>query len=68
MSYFQERKSSNVMKTFTTMLPPKCIVIRAGKELERKAEELVVGDIVKLRTGDKVPGLIAFSLISFVNF
>ncbi len=43
------------MAKFKNMLPPKCKVIREGEEALINARELVVGDIVKLSTGDKTP-------------
>jgi len=54
IEYVQERSTSDVMGKFK-MLPPKCIVIRDGKEDEIKAEGLVVGDIVKVAGGMKIP-------------
>lgn len=55
ISYIQERSSSNVMQTFSKMLPQKCKVIRDGFERELPAEELVRGDLVKFTIGDKIP-------------
>ena len=55
IGYVQERSSSNVMGKFKNMLPPKCRVIRDGIEDEIKAEELVIGDVVKVQGGDKIP-------------
>ena len=55
IGYVQERSSSNVMGKFKNLLPPKCRVIREGMEDEIKAEELVIGDIVKVNGGDKIP-------------
>ena len=37
------------------MMPPKCKVIRDGQLVEIKAELLVLGDIVKIETGDRIP-------------
>lgn len=37
------------------MLPPQCIVVRDGKEREIAAAALVIGDLVKVKGGDKVP-------------
>lgn len=37
------------------MVPAKCLVIRMGRLEERLAGELVVGDLIFLRSGDKVP-------------
>ena len=43
------------MAKFKNMLPPKCKVIREGVEQLINAREVVVGDIVKISTGDKAP-------------
>lgn len=51
----QERSSSNVMAVFKNMLPQLCFVIREGEEKEIEASELVPGDLVHLKMGDKVP-------------
>jgi sodium/potassium-transporting ATPase subunit alpha len=55
MTYFQDRQASAVMSTFKKMLPSYSTVIRNGRELRIPASELVVGDLVKLGLGDKVP-------------
>ena len=55
VTYLLERSSSNVMRQFKKMLPPKCKVIRDGHEDEKKAESLVVGDLVKINGGDRIP-------------
>ena len=55
IGYIQERSSSNIMGKFKNMLPPRCRVVRDGEEDEIKAEELVIGDIVKVQGGDKIP-------------
>ena len=55
VTYLLERSSSNVMKQFKKMLPPKCKVIRDGHEDEKKAESLVAGDLVKINGGDRIP-------------
>ena len=55
VTYLQERSTSNVMKQFKKMLPPKCKVIRDGKEDEKKADQLVIGDLVKINGGDRIP-------------
>ena len=43
------------MSKFKNMLPPKCKVIREGVEQMINAKDLVIGDLVKLSTGDKTP-------------
>lgn len=54
-SYFQNRKSSNLMESFKNMMPTMTTVIRDGKSTKIDAQQLVRGDIVVLKGGDKVP-------------
>ena len=55
IGYLQERSSSNVMGKFKSMMPPKCKIVRNGVEMEIKAEDLVLGDLVIIQGGDKIP-------------
>lgn len=54
-SYFQIAKSESVMEGFKNFIPPKCKVIRDGKEDMINATKLVRGDIVLLFEGGRVP-------------
>ncbi|CAK4076927.1 unnamed protein product [Aphanomyces euteiches] len=54
-SYFQNRKSSNLMESFKNMMPTMITVIRDGKSQKINASLLVRGDIVLIKGGDKVP-------------
>lgn len=54
-SYFQEKKSGDLMDSFKKLLPDLCTVVRDGHPSQVNAESLVVGDIVLLKAGDKVP-------------
>ncbi|CAF2062862.1 unnamed protein product [Rotaria magnacalcarata] len=54
-SYFQEAKSSRIMESFKNMVPPLALAIRNGEKRNLKAEELVVGDLVEVKFGDRVP-------------
>jgi sodium/potassium-transporting ATPase subunit alpha len=54
-SYFQEAKSSKIMESFKKMVPQQATVIRDGKRDMVKAENLVVGDIIEIKLGDRVP-------------
>ncbi|TYZ57510.1 hypothetical protein PybrP1_004353 [[Pythium] brassicae (nom. inval.)] len=54
-SYFQNRKSSNLMESFKNMMPTVTTVVREGKSQKIDATQLVRGDIVVLKGGDKVP-------------
>ncbi len=53
--FFQEYKSERAIKALKQILIPVSIVIRDGKEIEVSSKEIVSGDIVILRTGEKVP-------------
>jgi sodium/potassium-transporting ATPase subunit alpha len=55
-SFLQEKKSSDVMKSFAGMIPKECTVVRGGKVIGgTRPEMLVEGDIIKLDTGAQVP-------------
>ncbi|XP_059138718.1 sodium/potassium-transporting ATPase subunit alpha-like [Physella acuta] len=54
-SYYQEAKSSRIMDSFKNMVPQYAIVVRGGQKLSIRAEELVLGDIVEVKFGDRVP-------------
>jgi len=43
------------MESFKNMVPQYAIVVREAEKLNVMAEELVVGDIVEVKFGDRVP-------------
>jgi sodium/potassium-transporting ATPase subunit alpha len=53
--YIQTSKADATMDSFSKMLPPSAFVWRNGELTEINAEELVVGDIVNVKGGDKTP-------------
>ncbi|XP_028937232.1 sodium/potassium-transporting ATPase subunit alpha-1 [Ornithorhynchus anatinus] len=54
-SYYQEAKSSKIMESFKNMVPQQALVIRNGEKLSINAEEVVVGDLVEVKGGDRIP-------------
>ena len=60
ISFVQEEKSNNAAKKLQGMITNKLDVIRNGVETEVEIEELVPGDIVKLASGDMIPGDVRF--------
>jgi magnesium-transporting ATPase (P-type) len=54
-TYSQEAKSDQLMETFRAMIPESANVIRDGIIAPLKADQLVCGDIIRLKSGDKVP-------------
>jgi len=53
--YFQERKASKLMDSFKGMMPDVVLCVRGGKSIKVEAADLVLGDIVKCKAGDKIP-------------
>ncbi|NP_001296928.1 sodium/potassium-transporting ATPase subunit alpha-2 [Fundulus heteroclitus] len=54
-SYFQEAKSSRIMDSFKKMVPQQAMVIREGEKMQINAELVVLGDLVEVKGGDRVP-------------
>lgn len=53
--FFQEYKAEKAIESLKEMLVPISIVIRDGKEKEVPSKEIVPGDILVLRSGEKIP-------------
>ncbi|XP_049637598.1 potassium-transporting ATPase alpha chain 2 [Suncus etruscus] len=54
-AYYQEAKSTNIMASFSKMIPQQALVIRDSEKKTIPAEQLVVGDIVEVKGGDRIP-------------
>lgn len=55
IGFIQEGKAEKAIEAIRDMLAPNANVIRGGKRMRIKGEQLVPGDIVLLEAGDKVP-------------
>ncbi|KKS38319.1 MAG: hypothetical protein UV01_C0004G0121 [Parcubacteria group bacterium GW2011_GWA2_42_14] len=55
MEMKSRRGTSDALRALFDLVPPKANVIRGGKEMNIPSAEIVHGDIVVLRPGDKVP-------------
>ena len=55
IGFFQEYRAETAIQALRSMITPVSVVIRDGKTITIPARELVVGDIVLLRTGERVP-------------
>ena len=53
--FFQEYRAEKVINSFKSMIMPVSIVIRDGKEKEIPSKEIVPGDLIILRSGEKIP-------------
>lgn len=54
-NFWQDWATSRVMASIGTMLPDQCIVIRNGSHASISALDLVPGDIVVIKQGNKLP-------------
>ncbi|KAK7863673.1 hypothetical protein R5R35_003074 [Gryllus longicercus] len=54
-SYYQEAKSSAIMESFKHMVPQFATVLREGEKLTLRAEDIVLGDVVEVKFGDRIP-------------
>eukprot|EP01129_Flabellula_baltica_P001518 TRINITY_DN1145_c0_g1_i1.p1 TRINITY_DN1145_c0_g1~~TRINITY_DN1145_c0_g1_i1.p1 ORF type:complete len:1074 (+),score=311.27 TRINITY_DN1145_c0_g1_i1:19-3240(+) len=56
-SYFQNKKSSDVMAKFKDFLPESALVYVKGNKqpLKIDVQELVIGDVVRIEMGNKIP-------------
>ncbi|XP_072524691.1 sodium/potassium-transporting ATPase subunit alpha-2 [Salminus brasiliensis] len=54
-SYYQEAKSSRIMDSFKNMVPQQALVIREGEKRQINAEGVVMGDLVEIKGGDRIP-------------
>uniref|UniRef100_A0A8B9LS43 Sodium/potassium-transporting ATPase subunit alpha n=1 Tax=Astyanax mexicanus TaxID=7994 RepID=A0A8B9LS43_ASTMX len=54
-SYYQEAKSSKIMDSFKNLVPQQALVIRDGEKNHINAEDVVLGDLVEVKGGDRIP-------------
>jgi magnesium-transporting ATPase (P-type) len=55
IGFIQEGRAENALNAIKAMLAPSALVLREGHQVSINAEQLVIGDIVILQSGDKVP-------------
>lgn len=63
ITFYQERKTERALEALKNMSSPRALVIRNGKQKRIPGREVVIGDILILREGDRVPsdGVVQFS-------
>ncbi|XP_011371380.1 sodium/potassium-transporting ATPase subunit alpha-4 [Pteropus vampyrus] len=54
-SYSQEAKSSKIMESFKNMVPQQALVIRGGEKIQINIQNVVLGDLVEVKGGDRIP-------------
>lgn len=55
ISLYQEHKSEKSLRALTQLSSPRALVIRSGEEIRIAGREVVVGDLILLAEGDRVP-------------
>lgn len=55
VGYIQEGKAEKALEAIQHMVPQSASVLRDGKRIQVNAEDIVLGDIVMLEAGDRVP-------------
>ncbi len=55
ISFIENMKSEKAIKGFNKMSSPATVVFRDGKATQIDATNLVIGDVVKITAGDKIP-------------
>jgi P-type Cu2+ transporter len=55
MEMKSRKGTSDSLRALFEIVPPSATVIRDGQELELPTSEIVVGDVIRLKPGDKVP-------------
>ncbi|KAM0688020.1 hypothetical protein COBT_000723 [Conglomerata obtusa] len=54
LEYFQERSTAAILESFKNLVPPECLVFRDGGLRSVCVREIVKGDLVSLKMGDRV--------------
>lgn len=66
---YTERILLQVVRGFATLLPTECIVVRDGAQLKIMPTHVVRGDVVVVKSGDKVPAdlrlIVCFKVVTF---
>lgn len=55
ISLYQERKSEKSLQALVQLSSPRAVVIRGGREVRIAGREVVIGDVILLSEGDRVP-------------
>jgi sodium/potassium-transporting ATPase subunit alpha len=61
---WQDWSSSRVMASIVTMLPDNCLLLRDGAQITVVASEIVPGDVLYIKAGNKLPADVRFVDIS----
>ena len=62
---WQDWSTSRVMASIKGMLPGSCLVVRDAQQMTLMAEQLVPGDVLLVKAGNKLPADVRFFEASF---
>jgi P-type Ca2+ transporter type 2C len=55
ITFYQEKKTERTLEALKNLSSPRALVVRDGKQLRIAGREVVAGDIVLVREGDRIP-------------
>jgi sodium/potassium-transporting ATPase subunit alpha len=61
---WQDWSSSRVMASISTMLPDNCLILRDAHQTTVAASDIVPGDVLYIKAGNKLPADVRFVEIS----
>ena len=61
---WQDWSSSRVMASIRTMIPDECLVVRDGEQAVVMAVDVVPGDVLVIKAGNKLPADVRFLQVS----
>ncbi|SEF76539.1 Ca2+-transporting ATPase [Caloramator fervidus] len=67
LGFIQEYRTECALEALKELASPTAKVIREGKKMVIKAREIVIGDIVELESGDRVPADIVILKTDFIQ-
>ncbi|EKG18232.1 ATPase P-type K/Mg/Cd/Cu/Zn/Na/Ca/Na/H-transporter [Macrophomina phaseolina MS6] len=59
-NFYQDWTSSRVMSSIKTMLPEECLLLRDGTKMHLQGSDIVPGDVLYIKMGDKLPADVRF--------
>lgn len=64
LTCFTDWSTSRVMSSIKNLLPDECIVVRDGQQQNITGTEIVPGDMLRIKLGDKLPADVRFVQVS----
>jgi Ca2+-transporting ATPase len=55
ITFYQERKTERALEALKSLSSPRALVIRDGERLRIPGREVVIGDVMIIREGDRIP-------------